>query len=47
MGVDFSGSHKAMDTKQHEETYSAFIRVTIFGVVVCAAALVMLAIITL
>lgn len=24
MGVDFAKSHRAMDVKQHEETYSAF-----------------------
>lgn len=28
MSVDFSGSHKAMDPREHERTYSAFVRWT-------------------
>ena len=26
MGVDFSKSHRAMDTRQHEGSYSAFLK---------------------
>lgn len=26
MGIDFTKSHRAMDVKQHEATYSAFIK---------------------
>lgn len=29
MGVDFSSSHRAMDARQHEQTYSAFIKLVI------------------
>lgn len=29
MGVDFSSSHRAMDTRQHEQTYSAFIKLIV------------------
>lgn len=28
MGVDFTKSHRAMDVKQHEESYSSFIKLT-------------------
>lgn len=33
MSIDFSKSHRAMDVKQHEETYSAFIKLTVATVV--------------
>ena len=26
MGIDFSKSHRAMDTRQHEGSYSAFLK---------------------
>lgn len=29
MGVDFSSSHSAMDARQHEQSYSAFIKLAI------------------
>lgn len=39
MGVDFSKSHRAMDVNQHEETYSAFIKLC---VATCASVIVIL-----
>lgn len=44
MGVDFSKSHRAMDVKQHEETYSAFIKLTVATVVLCIVILVGMAV---
>jgi aa3 type cytochrome c oxidase subunit IV len=29
MGVDFSKSHRAMDARQHEQSYSAFLKLLI------------------
>ncbi len=29
MGVDFSKGHRAMDARQHQETYSDFIKLVI------------------
>lgn len=29
MGVDFSSSHRAMDARQHERSYAAFIKLAI------------------
>lgn len=29
MGVDFAKSHRAMDVKQHEESYSSFVKLTV------------------
>jgi len=40
MGVDFSSSHRAMDARQHEQTYSGFIKLAI---ATCAAAALTLA----
>lgn len=28
MSVDFSGSHKAMDAREHERTYDGFVKIT-------------------
>ena len=44
MGVDFSGSHRAMDAKQHKETYSWFIKLTIATCAVVIVTLVGMAI---
>ena len=44
MGVDFSGSHRAMDAKQHKESYSAFVNLTIATCVVVVVVLVGMAI---
>ena len=44
MGVDFSGSHSAMDTKQHERTYVLFVRFAIFCALAVAAVLSLMAI---
>jgi Ni,Fe-hydrogenase I cytochrome b subunit len=40
MGVDFSSSHRAMDVKQHEETYSAFIKLVVGVGALCIVILV-------
>ncbi|MDA7947164.1 MAG: aa3-type cytochrome c oxidase subunit IV [Hyphomicrobiaceae bacterium] len=40
MGVDFSGSHRAMDSKQHKETYSWFIKLTVATCVIVVVVLV-------
>ncbi|MHA1165033.1 MAG: aa3-type cytochrome c oxidase subunit IV [Alphaproteobacteria bacterium] len=40
MGVNFSKSHRAMDTRQHEETYSSFIKLMVAGCVVVIVTLV-------
>ena len=40
MGVDFSSSHSAMDARQHQQTYSAFIK---FAIATCVVAAVTLA----
>ena len=29
MGVDFSSSHRAMDARQHKQSYTAFIKLAI------------------
>ena len=39
MGVDFSKSHRAMDVKQHEETFSAFLKLVIGFVAVVVVVL--------
>ena len=39
MAVDFSKSHRAMDTRQHEQTYSAFIRIVIASCILAAMTL--------
>ena len=44
MGVDFSGSHRAMDSKQHKESYSAFVKLTIGTCVIVVVILVGLAV---
>lgn len=31
MSVDFSGSHKAMDAREHERTYEGFVKVATWG----------------
>ncbi|MFQ5625256.1 MAG: aa3-type cytochrome c oxidase subunit IV [Methyloligellaceae bacterium] len=36
MGVDFSSSHHAMDARQHQQTYSAFIKLTIASCIMAA-----------
>ena len=43
MGVDFSKSHRAMDTRQHQESYSAFIKLLMAGCVVVIVTLVSMA----
>ena len=40
MSVDFSKSHRAMDTRQHEQTYSSFIKILIASCVVVIVTLV-------
>jgi len=40
MGVDFSKSHRAMDTRQHEGSYSAFIKLLVAGCVIAIVTLV-------
>jgi hypothetical protein len=40
MAVDFSGSSKAMDVREHERTFDGFVKATIYGT---AAVLVLLA----
>ena len=44
MGVDFSGSHRAMDTNQHSETYNWFIKLCIATCVVVIVTLVGMAV---
>ena len=44
MGVDFSKSHRAMDVKQHEETYSSFIKLVTATCVLTIAILVGMAV---
>ncbi len=44
MGVDFAGSHRAMDTKQHSGTYSWFIKLVIATCVVVIVTLVGMAV---
>lgn len=44
MGVDFSGSHRSMDTKQHKETYDSFIKLVVATCVVVIVTLVGMAI---
>ncbi len=39
MGVDFSSSHRAMDARQHEQSYSAFIKIAIAACIVTAVTL--------
>ena len=39
MGVDFSSSHHAMDARQHQQTYSAFIKLAITACIVVAVTL--------
>ncbi len=39
MGVDFSRSHSAMDARQHEQTYSGFIKLAIASCIVVAVTL--------
>lgn len=39
MGVDFSKSHRAMDTRQHEQTYTAFIKLIIAGCILAVMTL--------
>lgn len=29
MGVDFSKGHRAMDARQHQETYSDFVKIVV------------------
>ncbi len=40
MGVEFSGSHRAMDSKQHTESYNWFIKLVIATSVVVIVTLV-------
>lgn len=44
MGVDFSKSHRAMDVKQHEETYSAFVKLVVATIGLCIVILVGMAV---
>jgi len=44
MGVDFTKSHRAMDVKQHEESYSSFIKLTVATCVLTIVTLVGMAI---
>lgn len=44
MSIDFSGSHKAMDSREHERTYSAFVRWTTIFTAHVAVILIIMAI---
>ncbi len=44
MAVDFSKSHKAMDPREHERTYTGFVKVTVGCVVAVLAVLALMAI---
>lgn len=44
MSVDFSKSHRAMDVKQHQDTYSAFIKLVLATIAVVIVTLVGMAI---
>ncbi len=44
MGVDFAGSHRAMDSKQHKESYSWFMKLTIGTCVLVVVVLVGMAV---
>lgn len=44
MGVDLTKSHRAMDSKQHEYTYSAFIKLIVATCLVTIVTLVGMAI---
>ena len=39
MGVDFSSSHHAMNARQHQQSYSAFIKLAIATCIVAAVTL--------
>ncbi len=45
MGVDFSSSHRAMDARQHKQTYSAFIKLVIVTCISVAGTLAAMAVI--
>ena len=44
MGVDTSRGHKAMDYKEHEQTYELFTKLTLWGTVAVVVLLILMAI---
>lgn len=44
MSVDFSGSHKSMDSREHERTYEGFIKATVWSLGFIILTLVIMAI---
>lgn len=44
MGVDSSQGHEAMDYREHERTYSGFVKVTVYSTAAVVLVLVLMAI---
>lgn len=44
MGVDFSGSNKVMDVREHERTYHGFVKITVVSTVAILVTLALMAI---